>query len=105
MRRCGLLVYAVSVVAIFAVDVSASTVTWEAIGKISSVYDPPLGGQELASIAVATPWTLDLTFDPDTPGVHAAFCDPHLPLRRRPECHRFSSGLHLYEHGWRSSRT
>jgi hypothetical protein len=52
--------------------VSAAPVTWQASGQISNLIDP-LG--ELTAISVGTPWTLDITFDPDTPGVLNPLCD------------------------------
>jgi hypothetical protein len=57
------------------VELSASPVTWEATGTITSILDDPSRfGRQLDSIAIGTPWTLDVTFDADAPGVHPAFC-------------------------------
>lgn len=52
---------------------SASSVTWEASGILYGVHDPD---GLLPGIEKGTPWTLDITFNPQTPGVSSGnFCN------------------------------
>lgn len=46
----------------------ATPVTWQASGVISSMSDQAPYG-ELDPMSIGTAWTLELTFDPDAPGV------------------------------------
>jgi hypothetical protein len=47
---------------------SAAPITWQASGQISLSNDPfALWG--LSAIPVGTPWALEVTFDPDSPGM------------------------------------
>jgi len=51
--------------------VAATPVTWEASGTIGTKADT-LG--VLTAIPIGTPWTLDITFDPATPGTLSPSC-------------------------------
>lgn len=57
---------------------SAIPVTWQASGVIERIWDPePFG--DLDAISVGTPWTLELLFDSDAPGVLSPYNKPEGP--------------------------
>jgi hypothetical protein len=76
MSTCVALVFAIGVM-----PVAAAPLTWEASGSLASRTDPPgfLPPPGLSGIAVGTPWTLDITFDPDAAGAHQAICPASAP--------------------------
>jgi len=79
-------------------EASAVPVTWEATGVIQFLDDNPIFPPSLASIAVGTPWTLDITFDPATPGVRQSFCGalPTYRYQNAVSATRFQLGSFVY---------
>lgn len=56
-----------------AVPTAAAPITWEAADVLFNVYDP---FHQLPGLTPGTPWTLNLTFNPDVTGRPAAFTNP-----------------------------
>lgn len=62
MRPSLLLVFAVAI----ATPVTAAPITWQDAGVIHGVFDR--NGNVLPGLTIGTPWSLQITFDPASPG-------------------------------------
>ena len=64
----SLVILALAVAA--AVPASAGPITWQASNVVTGLYDP---FHQLSGLAVGTPWSLAITFNPDVPATPAPF--------------------------------
>jgi PEP-CTERM motif-containing protein len=69
MRWLRILIVAVAASLSAVPYVAATPVTWEASGTIGTFSNTFPIFSDLSGMSVGTPWTLDITFDPGTPGV------------------------------------
>lgn len=53
-----------------AVQASATPITWQASNVVTGLHDP---FHQLSGLAVGTPWSLEITFNPDVPATPAPF--------------------------------